>query len=298
MVVYVLKNGEKTGPFYLFELKQKLGDGSVSPDDLAWMRDVESWRPVREIEALKWMIPETPGGEALGAEAAVSLSPPPLPTARYGETAETITAGTKADIKEKDIAQPSVFVRYGARMLDFYLFTAIVFAIGLGTGLLKPLDAESHILVQVQFAVAVAWALIEAALLSTWGTTLGKFAFGIRVEPTDPEQKVIGTGQAVKRSLMVAFFGWGLWYLPLRIFAMFVSYFRLRQLGDTIWDERSHLQVRQLPITPLRFGVAIAAAIFVWLMFWVQVFPWDEFFKMLAEQKEQLEAAAGRTPTT
>ena len=53
--IYVLQDGQKTGPFTTEELEGKVEAGALSREDLFWIEGMEEWQPlasVMEIEAI------------------------------------------------------------------------------------------------------------------------------------------------------------------------------------------------------------------------------------------------------
>lgn len=46
MHIYIAKNGTQTGPFTEDQLKEMLGNGLISPGDLAWHDGVTDWQPL------------------------------------------------------------------------------------------------------------------------------------------------------------------------------------------------------------------------------------------------------------
>ncbi|MDG2122058.1 MAG: RDD family protein, partial [Verrucomicrobiales bacterium] len=146
MEIFVTKGGEKLGPFQVFELKNRVDAGDFSGDDLAWTKGMESWVPLREIEALEWMVAEP------------EEEPPPLP-----------------EQEEVTVVRP--WVRFWARMVDWNLMGVLIGLVahpfgGLGMGV------TAMAIVSITFG----WGLLEAVILSRWGTTPGKYLLGVWVE--------------------------------------------------------------------------------------------------------------------
>ena len=49
MKIYIAKNGQQLGPFDEEQLTQKIQQGIVSYDDLAWVEGMSDWRPLRQV---------------------------------------------------------------------------------------------------------------------------------------------------------------------------------------------------------------------------------------------------------
>lgn len=105
-------------------------------------------------------------------------------------------------------------------------------------------------------------AFIESILLSTWGTTLGKWILGIKVRTIDGNK--LSYSQSLYRSIMV-------WILGeaaslnniLSTFTYLVSYFRLTNMGSTYWDEKGKFSVTHERIGIVRGIVAVVLGLVI-----------------------------------
>ena len=98
------------------------------------------------------------------------------------------------------------------------------------------------------------WIFFEASLLSTFGTTLGKWLFKIKVR-TQPYGEKLSFGNAISRSFSVWLIGLGLGIPIITLITQLVSYSKLKKSGKTSWDEEGGYQVIHDKIGPLQ-GVA------------------------------------------
>lgn len=115
--------------------------------------------------------------------------------------------------------------------------------------------------------VFVLWIPIEAAFLSAFGATFGKWAFGIRVQ--DSDGKHLTYGKAFFRSSKVLMFGL-VFNLPIiNMIACLLSYIKLVKTGSTVWDDSADangkLLVSHQPWSLVR-GLICAFTIFVVLV--------------------------------
>lgn len=99
------------------------------------------------------------------------------------------------------------------------------------------------------------WVFIEAFLLSTWGTTPGKWFFNIEVR--DKEQKKLKFQQALKRSFKVWSMGLGLGLsvICLPLFAILISYVHLIRKNVFPWDYKSDYAVSYKEMNPIKLIV-------------------------------------------
>ena len=88
--------------------------------------------------------------------------------------------------------------RFLARTMDYGLF----YFIGVMLSLMLPFDFKEMFYLTFALEVPLLWAPIEALLLNTWGTTLGKAIFGVLIR--DANQHKLSFAQSLKRAF---FFG-------------------------------------------------------------------------------------------
>lgn len=160
--------------------------------------------------------------------------------------------------------QPRPWRRYWARFIDYTLFLVVgglpaiilliallpdnPLAIALGRG--EPLSGFKFRLLW-----CVVWVFVEALLLSTFGTTPGKFLFNIQVRNED-ERKLSYT-QALRRGIGVWFFGQAFCFPPFQAIANWASYRRFTKQGRTKWDEAGNIQVTTYPMGKLKASLAV-----------------------------------------
>ena len=53
MDIWIIRNGEKTGPFRDFEIRHKIEDGELSPTTPAWHDGLPAWQPLGEIDLFR-----------------------------------------------------------------------------------------------------------------------------------------------------------------------------------------------------------------------------------------------------
>jgi uncharacterized RDD family membrane protein YckC len=273
-------DGEKQGPVSLFKVSEWIESGRIGPDTLGWHRDLDEWKPIREIPALESVVghlssasesaeadedqPEEgagegpPGGDHRTAEPAPA-PPPPLPSTN------TLT-----------IANPfrtRPFTRFWSRMIDYTLVSVCVFLVSdvefpqpqpgesfsdLFARILEVMQApEARALARTQFLALIGWHVLEALLLHYFGTTPGKAILGVRVRSEDGGR--LSIGRALGRSFYVYVMGMGLYLNPLMIIGMVFSFFRLMITGRCLWDQHLGTRVEVEPLNVVRIVLAIGA---------------------------------------
>ncbi len=239
MNIWIIRDGEKIGPFPDYEIRQKINDGELGSATPAWHEGIADWTTLGETTIFARDF-ESPATQEKSAAPVLSTSPPPLP-------------------------QPPAYIRrFWARWLDLFLYSGFwwigIWAVGqdIKAVILSPWIIILHY---------VPWFLIEAILLHYFGTTLGKWLMGLRVVNQDGSN--LDLNAATKRSLRVMLTGVGFGWAFLAIFCQALSLFTARKLGSASWDQMGQHRVMVAPLSPFRIMALVflfAAAIFLELI--------------------------------
>ncbi len=165
--------------------------------------------------------------------------------------------------QERSHTPPNPWIRFLARFFDYSLFfTAIRLLI---------LSFQPHFsfraidsFVPVEF---LAWVPLEALLLSTWGTTPGKWLLHIQMRfgrTGKPDFKL-----AFRRSILVWIRGLGLAIPFINLFCFLVAYNRLKLTQTTSWDRDLNIHVSYAPIHRWRIGLAASVAVLGLLFYYL-----------------------------
>jgi len=151
------------------------------------------------------------------------------------------------------VAQVRPWVRYWARMFDIYL---AAIAGGIVVGILNPDAFNGQGSGQLFGLLGIfAWVFIESLLLSTTGTTPGKWLFKTRLIPPSGEKPDYST--ALSRSFKVWWRGLGIGFPLASLITLLVAHGKLTKNGTTTWDEEDGFSVAHERIGPLRVIVAV-----------------------------------------
>lgn len=129
------------------------------------------------------------------------------------------------------------WIRFWARYIDITLFAIII---GFFSGLFYPFNLIVPA-VPAAMIILFVWLFVETTLLSTLGTTPGKWLLGIELKNTN--KKKPNFHQALKRSFWVWLKGLGVGLPFINIFALGFSYYQLRKTKITVWDRDGHFIV-------------------------------------------------------
>ncbi|MBI5590648.1 MAG: RDD family protein [Deltaproteobacteria bacterium] len=195
-------------------------------------------------------------------------------------------------------SMPGWLVRFLARSVD-----GIIFALMLGY-------VEAFRLFQHPvagwpvyiFAGTLLWAFVEANLLSSIGTTPGKWLLGIRVVTHEGNKPVLL--EAFKRSIGVWWYGLGAGCVPLMPLMMAVNGVRLMKKRPTPWDRKGHFVVNLGPRRNLKTCVSLAIVVlgcFLLILLWgeqQQKVPDDSKHPMRASPPQSQMSDETVTPDT
>lgn len=229
MDIWIILDGEKTGPFHDFEIRRRIEAGELAAETAAWHEGLGAWKPLVEIEIFRREFdkPVVPTAvEIVPTEvvpAPVTGGPPPLPQ------------------------QPLYGRRFWARWFDLTLYAGIWWIClwaarqNVEAALLNP---------WAMFFQYVPWFILEALLIHYVGTTPGKWLLGLKVTNLDGSR--LDLAASTRRSLRVMLtgvgFGWGI----LALFCQTLSYFTAKRLGSTLWDHTGGHRVNAEPLNPFK----------------------------------------------
>lgn len=278
MDFYLSIKGTKQGPYSIFKVGDLLESGEVTADTLAWHRDLEEWKPLREIAALEAVRERNQARHP----AALSTPPPmPVPTPdpvvpharEIGESplppVEPVPGAGAAQAQ----ARVRPFLRFWARMFDYTAVSVLVFQLsditlpqqGPDEGfadlfaryLLEMQKPEALVFARTLFLSLIGWHLLEAVLIHLIGTTPGKALFGLKVRADDggPVPMLASLG----RSFYVYVMGVGFYQFPFILIGMIFSFFRIQSTGKCLWDQHLKIRVENPPLGVVRIMLAIFA---------------------------------------
>lgn len=222
MDIWIIRDGEKTGPIHDFEVRRKIEAGELPASTPAWHEGLATWKPLVEIDLFTREF-----------KSAAASQPPPLP---------------QMEPQMPAAAQPTCYLRrFWARWLDFSLYSGVWW---LGIWIARQ-DVEAVLLNPwIMFLQYVPWFALESWLIHKYATTPGKWLLGMRVVNQDHSR--LDLSAAIRRSLRVMFTGVGFGWSILALFCQALSLFTAKRLGNTLWDYTGGHQVTVEPLKPLR----------------------------------------------
>lgn len=268
MEFFVSLDGKKEGPYSLFKIGEMLEEGTIDEDTLAWHRDMDEWKPIRDVPALQSVIPrEEPPAEM-----------PPLPERKEPEP--DLPPGEVIAVEPVLAREVKPFSRFWARMFDYLLVSVFVFMVS-DVALPQPAPDESaadfiaryieemqnpeaRVFQRTQFLALVGWHLLEGVLIQLFGATPGKFLLGIRVQNDLPGR--LSLLRSITRSYYVYILGVGFYLFPFMLIGMVFGFFRLLGSGSSLWDTQLKIRVETTRLSPVRIMLAIGAFFALFLL--------------------------------
>lgn len=251
MEYFISIGGERTGPHSQFQIIEKIRDGGLKGEDIAWRKGVEEWKPLREFDEF---------------------------TGYWKPTPEKIVEAEHArQVARIALDTPQPWLRFWARTMDYVWFSMLF---GMLLNALIPRDSLEHlreilttatpgralvIMTLLNTGTFLLFIPLEALWLSRRGTTPGKALLRIQVRRMDGS--LPDYSQALLRSALVFVKGVALCLPIIPLFVMSWCRIRLIQLGTTSWDEQTGLRVEHGEPETWRYLIVVVIAAFIALIF-------------------------------
>lgn len=164
-----------------------------------------------------------------------------------------------AESSEDDTYDVHPWIRFWARTIDVILFsTLFVFMLAFSPRAMLEFVGRVENVVSIQLFF---WVLVEAMLLSSWGTTPGKYLLGVTIR--DSEGNKLSFLNALNRSASVWLWGFGCGIIYVEILSKYLSYKRLTDKGITRWDQNGKYKVSHGEVSILNIIIAVIILITV-----------------------------------
>lgn len=267
MQIWLIQHGKKTGPFQDYEIRNRITDGQIEPDQFAWHEGLPGWVKLREIELFRNDLERT---ENEGETRIEDVSP----LNKVGPPVIVTFSG------KRHLAR-----RFWARWLDLLVYSAVwwllMYVAGRNIGLMIEND-------WLMLSMLIPWFALESWLLYRFGTTPGKWLLGIRVVNDDDTPLTLKS--SIWRSIRVMIAGVGFGWELLSLLCQAMSWFTTRKIGKPVWDYMGKHKVTVVPLKAFKI-IALILLFFTAIKLQsavrgaydqenlVKAFPqWKEFF--------------------
>ncbi len=236
MQIFLAIDDEKTGPFTLFQVEERLRSGELEETDLGWYDGLEKWKPLKDLAPF---------------EGFFRRREMELEDERKRKAAARAAAFEKEQAAALPKAEVRPWTRFFARNLDWSFFVTFCVAILSGMRALGWTDLSYTELMQLLPIIIPAWHIMEAYFISQWGTTPGKGLVGITI--TDAERNRLSFGPSMRRSLGVFVLGMGCYVSFLFMIALPFGYYLLQKHKRSFWDVSAGTYVHHAPLQAKHF---------------------------------------------
>ena len=288
------KDRKPQGPVSEAELWELLNTGVITKDSLVWKEPMEKWLPFSEVPELR--IPPKPKPPPIPEVEEPPPSDEPVFEAPHApekveepvEHVEKVVfkqpeyqggETTTMDAEVEEVTQVRPWVRFFARMTDYYIFSMLFsllitflfpgFMESMSQGLTEQSTLEEAttdynailFVIIVRIIVTFLWVFVEAFTISRYGTTFGKNLLGTRVLNKDGE--LLPYDKALKRSYSVWLKGVGAGFVLISWITMLFGYQALKREGVNSWDEEAGSKVVHTYFSTTRLLVILGIFILI-----------------------------------
>ncbi|MCH6265564.1 RDD family protein [Neobacillus citreus] len=204
-VWFYIRDHQQQGPIGLFELKKLFEQGVLTGDSFLLSSDMDSWCMAKTLNVFQSTDEQDSINYALVWE----------------------------EIKKDTYPTGRPFVRFLARIFDLALFTFFLIAF---VSIFSPKFIVESSAITIFMICLILYILVEAAILSVFGNTLGKSLLNTRMKMVTGEP--INFVTALKRSIFVTAAGMGLGVPIINIFCFVFSFLDLKNHGYATWDKQ------------------------------------------------------------
>ncbi len=284
MDIYWIENKQRKGPITVPDIIARIQMGELTLDTPGWHKGCAQWMPLKELPALADFVAilEQPAQETQPQGPELPPFPHPQPEPPAAATAAAPEPFRIPPVPEALMASPKLALRLLARLTDYAIYTTLA----MGIFYMLNLPYNQYLLFSSPFFWLPA-ILLEAYLLSKYGTTPGKKLLGIRlvfmIDPTQMPYRI-----ALSRSFGVFILGMGCMLPIFCPIMMIIAACMCRNNGRSLWDKRAFTQPIKQPSRPLIF--LCIALLFVCLhLCGVFLAPWlPDMIEQLSQQDPQL----------
>lgn len=213
---YYAVGSQTYGPIVESELQRMFATGALPRDTFVWAQHLPGWMPASHVDTFRQ--------RASSAPSVVRAAP---------------SSAQPMQVVPSDVPQVRPWVRWLARNMDYTFFgLCFAFVCGVVLGILSPGTLESipDRVLELAFGIvnSLVWLFVEAAFLSVWGTTPGKWLLATSVR--DATGNRLTYSRALSRSFDVWLRGIGCAVPLVVVVTMIVGYYRLTRNGISSWD--------------------------------------------------------------
>lgn len=208
-VWFYIRDHQQQGPVCLFELKKLIEHRVLTGETYIWMKDMDCWQMAKTMDLFS---------------KSISIADKEV-TRNYASGWE--------EMKKEIYPSGRPIIRYLARFFDLSLFSLILITF---VSIFKPQFILESSAIFIFMLSLILYILVESAVLTIFGNTLGKALLNAHLKTVDGERIHFIT--ALKRSIFVSAAGMGFGIPIINFICFCFSYFDLKKHGNTTWDKQ------------------------------------------------------------
>ena len=240
MEIWIVKDGERSGPYQDFEVRRRISAGEWNENTPAWHEGMKEWGGLGGIEYFKREFQNEPE--------------PAKPSPLDDSVAEKNSGPRVVPAIDNKL---HLGRRFWARWFDLYLYEGIwwigMWASGRDIGAL--LD-QTWIMI-LHF---LPWFALEVVLLHRFGMTPGKWLMSLKVLNRDGLR--MSLAESMRRSWRVYFIGIGMGWGLLALICQLMALVGVKRLGMPIWDHAGGHHV----VAERMRGARVGAFVCLWFV--------------------------------
>jgi uncharacterized RDD family membrane protein YckC len=298
MEIWLIENGEKSGPFPEFEVRGRIHSGELTAERKIWHLDLDRWTPLEEVELFADEFRKQEDEEDEEDDEEDEPTEDVIPEGKV--TAENVDAHLTKVSKELGEDEESgeqappplpkelhLWRRFGARWFDFILYSLLLTTVLVFSGA----DVfELSRSTAFAFISILPWFFLESLSTAMWGTTPGKWLTGLVVR--DREGKKLSAGQAILRTMRVIIVGMGFGQPLLILICHLIAAWLGFKRKIVLWDTPAGIEVslrKPLPEKWIGFGVGLFLMLVCNALLMLPIMGEMPTDHLSPEQKEQWE---------
>lgn len=229
MKIWLIENGERTGPHEIYDIRDRISNDELNAKTLAWYDGADGWVTLGDVPAYSSYFRKPSSLDKFQREEKL--------TSDFVDSSEK--EGVSVDSKPNSATfknEPLYPVRrFFARLLDISLYNITLFIIKVQMGI-NPLVVES---VGKELLYQIPYLFLDALALSYLGTTPGKWLLNIKLRDNSGQKLAFPT--ALIRSTRVWVLGFAM-QSPFILISLPFSWFVANKYGKFLWDlPRNHI---------------------------------------------------------
>jgi uncharacterized RDD family membrane protein YckC len=219
MRVWIIIDGEKSGPFDIAHVARRIEEGELNASHYGWSEGMKEWISLAEMPQFI---------ESFARRSNVPL-PPPIPDLVVNPYLPP--ANLQGAVVGARVPISLLIRRFFARWFDWMLWSGIYLCTAIAIGM----DVKALVMnYWFTYAMMIVWVILESAMMHLWRTTPGKFLLGIRVQSAAGGS--LSLGKSFLRTVRVYLMGMGMIHPLLLPICHGFSFWFVRKYGAALWD--------------------------------------------------------------